>query len=88
MLSKTLENVNISILLQKGSMDSLLHDNCFFCYSEADLEDFINHLFHQAMSTEQNGNAQWQPPSQSQPPAPGWGAASAAKKARRRKKKH
>ena len=58
-------------------------------YSEADLEDFINHLFHQAMSTEQNGgNSQWQPPSQSHPFSQGWGAASAAKKARRRKKKH
>ncbi|XP_062593741.1 dnaJ homolog dnj-5-like [Saccostrea cucullata] len=56
---------------------------------EADLEDFINHLFHQAMSTEQNGNAQWQPPpSQTQPSSQNWGAANAAKKARRRKKKH
>jgi hypothetical protein len=64
--------------------------NVFVFYREADLEDFINHLFHQAMSTEQNGNAQWQPPSSQSPPtSEGWpGATNAAKKARRRKKKH
>lgn len=51
---------------------------------EADLEDFINNLFQQAMHTE--GNNQWQPP---QPPPANQPTSSATgKKTRRRKKKH
>lgn len=48
---------------------------------EADLEDFINNLFQQAMHTD--GNSQWQPP-QPPPPQPN----QQSKKTRRRKKKH
>lgn len=52
--------------------------------SEADLEDFINNLFQQAMHTD--GNSQWQPP---QPPQSSNQPTSApGKKTRRRKKKH
>ncbi|XP_060082351.1 uncharacterized protein LOC132561664 [Ylistrum balloti] len=59
---------------------------------EADLEDFINHLFHQAMHTDGNGN-QWQQPQTPQPPpsqnGPNWNtSAPTGKKGRRRKKKH
>lgn len=50
---------------------------------EADLEDFINNLFQQAMHTE--GNTQWQPPQPSQPSQP---SSAPGKKTRRRKKKH
>ncbi|CAC5387821.1 DNAJC14 [Mytilus coruscus] len=49
---------------------------------EADLEDFINNLFQQAMHTE--GSTQWQPPQPSQPSQP----SAQGKKTRRRKKKH
>ncbi|XP_069128126.1 uncharacterized protein [Argopecten irradians] len=59
---------------------------------EADLEDFINHLFHQAMHTDGNGN-QWQQPHPPQPPpsqnGPNWNSSSSSgRKGRRRKKKH
>jgi len=69
--------------------------NKFFYYSEADLEDLINHLFHQAMHTDGSGN-QWQQPqspaSASSQNTSNWSSTSGTgntnKKSRRRKKKH
>lgn len=67
----------------------------YICYREAELEDFINHLFHQAMHQEGNtsGN-QWQQSASSTSTNQNYSSTSSNtttqgnKKARRRKKKH
>lgn len=70
----------------------------FFCFcdcsSEADLEDFISHLFHQAMNTDGSNSSNpqsWQPP---QSNGQSWNnpshtsTAPAAKRNRKKKRKH
>lgn len=65
-----------------------------FDSSEADLEDFISHLFHQAMNSDGSTSSQnWQPP---QSNSQSWNSTgttnptntAAGKRQKRKKKKH
>ena len=78
-------------------IERIYYISLYFCYafSEADLENFISNLFHQAMQTDGGTSQNWQQPQQT-PNGQAWnsashpstGAAGGGKKSRRRKKKH
>lgn len=85
----------------RGSTEK--HGDAAGASSEADLEDFISHLFHQAMNSETNGtngpSQSWQPPQSNGQPWSSTGTSQSTgtahhsttgqgKRQRRKKKKH